>query len=187
MLAYILYTPLRGRSRLHRSQPVLSEPGKEMRRAAPHMRLFPPNPHAQYHSPHPVGLGTRPNTSTISIVQCPAVCLNVCNFCDVYNAVSPGRHNRHRISIVQRPWLAETSAMSIMRSVPTGMTGIANVWSNFGQFSKNIEKHSISRRKMRPPPKLKLRIYLAGFLAIYTSLHNALGTSGAGGFYTCVP
>ena len=67
------------------------------------------------------------------------------------------------------------------------MTGIANVWSNFGQFSKNIEKHSISRRKMRPPPKLKLKIYLAGFLAIYTSLHNALGTSGAGGFYTCVP
>ena len=60
-------------------------------------------PHAQYHSPHPVGLGTRPNTSTISIVQCPAVCLDVCNFCDVHNAVSPGRRNRHRISIVQCP------------------------------------------------------------------------------------
>ena len=69
--------------------------------------------------------------------------------------------------------------MSIMRSVPTGITGIANVGSNFGHFSINIEKHSISRRT---PPKLKLRIYLAGFLAIYTSLHNALGTSGAGGF-----
>ena len=37
------------------------------------------------HSPHPVGLGTRPNTSTISIVQCPTVCLDVCDFCDVHN------------------------------------------------------------------------------------------------------
>ena len=99
-----------------------------------HMRSFPPKkhqkPHAQYHSPHPVGLGTRPNTehihdinrtvsrglprrlrclrcppntSTISIVQYPTVCLDVCAFCDVRNALSPGRHNRHRISIAQRP------------------------------------------------------------------------------------
>ena len=37
------------------------------------------------HSPHPVGLGTRPNTSMISIVQCPTVCLDVCDFCDVHN------------------------------------------------------------------------------------------------------
>ena len=58
-------------------------------------------PHAQYHSPHPVGLGTRPNTSTISIVQYPTVCLDVCDFCDVRNALSPSRHTRHRVSIVQ--------------------------------------------------------------------------------------
>ena len=40
-------------------------------------------PQAQCHSPHPVGLGARPNTSTISIVQCPTFCL--CDFCDVHN------------------------------------------------------------------------------------------------------
>ena len=50
------------------------------------------------------------------------------------------------------PWLPETSVMSIMRSGPTGMTGITNVWSNFDQCSKNIEKHSISKIKMPPPP-----------------------------------
>ena len=38
--------------------------------------------------------------------------------------------------------------MSILRSSPTGITGIINVLFNFDQFSKNIEKHSASRRKM---------------------------------------
>ena len=48
-----------------------------------------------------------------------------------------------------------------MRSGPTSIAGIINVWSNFDQFSKSIEKDSISRRKCSPP-KLKLRIYPAG-------------------------
>ena len=63
--------------------------------------------------------------------------------------------------------------LSVYLSVPTGITGIANVWSNLDHFSKNIEKRSISRRKVRlPPPKLKLRIYLAGFLAMFTRAHT---------------
>ena len=68
--------------------------------------------------------------------------------------------------------------MSIMRFVRHRQ----RFFSILVNLPKNIEKHITSRIKMRPPYKLKLRIYLAGFLAICTGLHNALGTSGAGGF-----
>ena len=120
--------------------------------------IVPPQTHqkppAQYHSPHPVGLGTRPNTSTISIVQCPAVCLDVCDFCDVHNSPPAGI-----IGIAypecSAPCLAETSAMSIMRSVPTGMTGIANVWSNFGQFSKTLKNKAFVGTNAPPHPQAK--------------------------------
>ena len=70
--------------------------------------------------------------------------------------------------------------MSIMRSFPTGINGIANIWFNFDQFSKTLKSTAFLGEKC-VPPKLKLRIYLAGLLATYTSLQNALGTSGAGG------
>ena len=55
--------------------------------------------------------------------------------------------------------------MSIMRGVPTGITGIANVWSNFDHFSKNMENTAFLGEKCTPP-KLKLRIYLAGFIPL---------------------
>ena len=63
------------------------------------------------------------------------------NVCDVVNAIRPDRHNRRRQRLIQCPWLAETSAMSIMRVVPTSIAGIAIVWSNFDHFSKNIEHY----------------------------------------------
>ena len=53
--------------------------------------------------------------------------------------------------------------MSIMRSAPNGITGITNVWSNFSHFLKKKSTALVGEK--RTPPKLKLRIYLVGFLA----------------------
>ena len=61
--------------------------------------------------------------------------------------------------------------MSVMRFGPTGITGIIIVWSNFDNFQKALKSISFLGEKCPPPPKLKLRTYLAGFHAMwmYTS------------------